>query len=199
MNDVIAEAYLKILEGRVLEMAMPITRSVGDLDAASEQTLYKNLAAKHSDSKEILGHDVHKADFGGMVVYVAKDKQGNVSAMTTLNKLPPNNHCKTDHFTQDIVMQSRKFSTAGLSREILWKHISEHKLPLVSSNEQTMGGQKMWRKFVHEALDNGHEVQYFDGNEHHETTKRNVESHLAGYLNDVGSPSIKKYLIVNPK
>lgn len=84
-----------------------------------------------------------------------------------------------DHDTQSEVDRVKGGKLPiGHAKDIIYHHMKNSGVPLVSSKEQFTTGHNMWKDLVHKALDAGHHVYHFDGKQIHKTTKENVHNHL---------------------
>jgi len=67
---------------------------------------------------------------------------------------------------------------SGHAKDVIYHHMENSEVPLVSSNEQFTTGHEMWKNLTHRALDSGHHVYHFDGKKLHKTTTENIHKHL---------------------
>ena len=72
----------------------------------------------------------------------------------------------------------------GYGVDFTYNHFKNNEHPLRSSRDQLIGGNKMWHKLAHKALDDGHYVYFHDGENLHKTTKENIDNHLKSYFGD---------------
>lgn len=184
-NDPVAEIYKKM---RISEMARYIDREDNPLTRSEQSRKYAFYNSKNDPIYAKIGGLVtHKFDNGEETMWTTLDHNIQEAVHrsyfvrdTTKSRLP------FDHETQESVERTNHPDLPrGYATDIAYMHFTESNVPLSSSNQQQIGGNKMWGRLAHKAFDGGHHVYLLDNANktmNHLDTKEKVDSGLRYYF-----------------
>lgn len=188
-NDVIAELYYN---KRLDEMARYVKDEVNPLHNSANSRFYTANAAKLDPIETKLSDTVrmHKGVGDDETSYTTVDyKNPNFPQAihsTIIQKHKAGDRLPFEHETQEVVEKVDHPDLPKLyATNLLYNHFLNSDVPLSSSNQQQMGGNKMWQHIAHRAFEDGHHVYLWnnlDNTLNHLDTKEKVDSGLNHYF-----------------
>lgn len=185
-KDPVAESYTKIM---LAEMARYIPNEENPLHNRGDYGFILFHTNKNSPIYANLGDGLklHKQSNENETFYSTLDHTKSKAVHYALfNKHVVNDRLPFVHETQDAVERVEHSNLPkGHATDIAYMHFLNSDVPLSSSNEQYVGGNKMWNRMAHRAFDDGHHVYMWDNQEsklHHLDSKEKLVDGVNHYF-----------------
>jgi len=185
-SDPVADTYIKMC---LTEMARFIPHEESPLHKRGDYPSIMFHTSKNSPIYANIGDDlkIHKQSSDNETFYATLDHSSKKAVHYALfNTHASGERLPFTHETQDSVEKvSHNDLPKGYATDVAYNHFLQSIHPLSSSNEQYIGGNKMWQRLAHRAFDDGHHVYLWDNENktlNHLDTKEKVESGLRYYF-----------------
>lgn len=164
------EIYLSM---QLDEMATEITslpkNGAGSLDLIKNRITYGHQLVNHeSIPKANTISDSHDFFYGNMmmgdgpgIAAITCNKSGECHHLAAFGVSKPTKDKPFDHTFQDETMRYRDSDLPkNYAQSVMYHHMEQTNLPLVTSGKQTPEGHALWRSFSKDAFDRGYHIYH---------------------------------------